>query len=64
MAEDDGSGNGGGSSFPPVTYNTSADEAAAKRAAARKFDEWAGSVSSLQYDSQTLRQMIEVLWGK
>ncbi|MFI6320381.1 hypothetical protein ACIBG8_22800 [Nonomuraea sp. NPDC050556] len=44
MAYEDGGGGGG--AFAPITYNSSADEAAAKRAAARKFDEWAGLVGS------------------
>lgn len=46
MVQNATDGGGGGSDFHSPTYRNLAEQAAAKRAAARKFDEWADTVAS------------------
>ncbi|MFI6476986.1 hypothetical protein ACIBH1_03565 [Nonomuraea sp. NPDC050663] len=63
MAYEDSAGGGGGA-FPPLTFNSSADEASAKRTAARKFDEWAGTVASFTKDvAAKLERDGEPVWS-
>lgn len=64
MAEEESSGGGGGG-FPAPSYSNVADQASAKRMAARKFDEWADTVASFvsTVESSLRRDGTEVWTG-